>query len=63
MKGLDEHIEDWRPAIKVMCGKCKDWIPEDETEFLDIEEDIQGADVLTFKCPHCKTTQKSRRYG
>ena len=26
----------------------EDWVPTDEVEFLDIEEDIQGYDVMTF---------------
>jgi hypothetical protein len=32
-------------------------------KFINIEEDIQGADILTFECPHCKTQQKSKRFG
>lgn len=36
---------------------------EDEVEFLGIEEDFEGADVLTFRCPLCKQVHKSRRYG
>ena len=52
-----------KKVINVNCTKCRRWVDEDDTEFVDIEEDIQGADILTFKCPHCKTEQKSRRFG
>lgn len=47
--------------ITVYCKKCLQWIKEEETDFVDIEEDIQGRDCLTFICPVCKTTQKSYR--
>lgn len=53
----------YKKVIRVYCTECKDWQDEKKVEFLNIEEDIQGADVLTFKCPGCGTTQKSRRYG
>ena len=26
----------------------EDWVPTDEVEFVDIEEDFQGYDVMTF---------------
>ncbi len=50
-------------TIKVNCAKCHKWIDEKKTKFIDIEEDIQGADILTFECPLCKTEQKSKRFG
>jgi predicted RNA-binding Zn-ribbon protein involved in translation (DUF1610 family) len=49
--------------VRVRCGPCNEWIDEQETEFINIEEDIQGADMLTFKCPICGNVSKSRRYG
>lgn len=49
--------------IMVYCPECNERIPEDKVIFVDIEEDFQGADVLTFMCPQCTTKQKSRRYG
>ena len=33
-----------------------------DVETLNIEEDIQGCDVLTFKCPIKGTTEKSLVY-
>jgi len=50
-------------VIRVHCKKCLEWIDEKDTKFVDIEEDFQGADVLTFICPKCGTQQKSRRLG
>ena len=49
--------------IQVYCSKCEEFKDENDTEFVNIEEDIQGADVLTFICPDCGTKQKSRRLG
>ena len=51
-----------KKRIQVRCSKCG-WIDENDTEFVNIEEDMQGADILTFICPKCKNEQKSRRYG
>lgn len=53
----------YRKVIKVYCSNCKEWYSEKKVEFLNIEEDFQGADVLTFKCHVCGEHQKSRRYG
>ena len=49
--------------IEVRCGPCNEWIDERETEFIDIEEDEQGKDMLTFRCPICRYKSKSRRYA
>lgn len=55
--------KQYQKKIQVRCGHCKMWINEDKTEFVNIEEDMQGADILTFVCPDCGQTSKSRRYG
>jgi len=50
--------------IKVYCSKCQELVDEGkDTEFLGISEDIQGADVLEFRCKKCGTVNKSRRLG
>lgn len=49
--------------IIVRCGKCHDDFYEENVKFVDIEEDIVGADILTFVCPRCKTEQRSYRRG
>ena len=51
----------YKKKIQVRCKKCG-FVNEDDTEFINIEEDFQGADVLTFKCK-CGTVNKSRRFG
>jgi ssDNA-binding Zn-finger/Zn-ribbon topoisomerase 1 len=43
----------------VKCPKCKGEFQSDKVEFLNIEEDIQGKDVMTFTCPKCETEEKS----
>ena len=35
---------------KVYCEWCQDWHYTDEVEVLNVEEDIQGRDVLHFEC-------------
>ena len=49
--------------IVVFCTECSEWMAEADTEFEGIEEDFQGLDLLTYKCPYCKTSQKSYRVG
>ena len=52
----------YRKKFQVHCNECG-WTDEDKTKFVNIEEDIQGADVLTFECPTCGKVKKSRVYG
>jgi len=61
--GITMKKYKYKKKVKVNCSKCHKWVDEDLTTFVDIEEDIQGADVLTFICPYCRTEQKSRRFG
>ena len=56
-------MKKYRKRIQVFCSHCKMWINEEDVKFINIEEDIQGADILTFVCPDCGQTSKSRRYG
>ena len=44
---------------EVYCSTCKKQVRVDNTEFLNIEEDIQGRDTMTFICGDCDTQQKS----
>lgn len=43
----------------VRCPVCDDDHNVEDVEFLNIEEDIQGRDVMTFRCPISDTTQNS----
>ena len=58
---MDKRERGYRPIILVWCKKCKQWVDEDETEFIDIEEDFEGRDLLTFR--HCGVESKSLRRG
>ena len=49
--------------IVVFCTECSEWISENDTKFEGIEVDFQGRDLLSYKCPYCKTSQKSFRVG
>jgi RNA polymerase subunit RPABC4/transcription elongation factor Spt4 len=53
----------YKKVVKVNCKKCRRWVDEDLTTFVNIEEDFQGADVLTYICPYCRTEQKSKRFA
>ncbi len=48
-----ESLDDYQYELKakVMCHTCKAWINVDDCQFLNIEEDIQGRDTMTFRCP------------
>ena len=44
---FDDDIIDPKPIPLVHIGEGN-WIPLDQTEFLNIEENIYGEDVVTF---------------
>jgi len=48
-------------VIRVRCSDCKQEFDERKVEFENIEEDMQGRDIMTFQCPICKKSQKSYR--
>lgn len=41
---------------RVYCEHCQDFHLVDEVECLNIEEDIQGRDLITFLCPETDKT-------
>jgi hypothetical protein len=49
--------------IYVNLSCIQDKIDEREVETIDIEEDFQGRDILTFKCPECGKTHRSLRFS
>lgn len=46
----------------VICPACDAEHDSSEVTALNIEEDIQGRDVLTYQCPYSNTVQKSLVY-
>ena len=50
-------------TIQVTCTACKKTHDEADVEFVGIEEDIQGRDLLEFVCPDCGETVKAYRRG
>jgi hypothetical protein len=56
--------EEWYGPriIWVSCSKCGIDYDESKVKFLDIEEGLQGEDILTFICPKGHK-MKSRRRG
>jgi len=55
----DEDIDGPAPTAHVHCQFCSEWKPADIVEFLDIQEDIDGKDIMIFSCPSCKHTVQS----
>ena len=51
----------WEREVKVMLPCTGDWHLESEVESTNIEEDMEGRDVLTFKCPECGREHQSYR--
>lgn len=49
--------------VEVLLECNDDYLPEDQVEFLNIEEDFEGRDVLTFKCPNCGKVHRSHRFN
>ena len=58
---IDDFYESYEKPIKVNCKECG-WVNEKDVDFINIEEDLQGADKLTFKCL-CGKVRTSRRFG
>ena len=50
-------------VMKVYCFECSDHHTTEEVKFLNIEEDFQGRDLMTFECLETHTEQKSNVYG
>lgn len=50
-----------RIVIRLPC--TGEEVDETDVELVDISEDMQGRDVVTFKCPHCAEYHKSHRMG
>lgn len=46
-------------AARVACPVCHEEHVVDEVETLDIEEDMQGRDLLTFICPAFQVETKA----
>ena len=62
-----DEEDDWGEAytqrtIRVYCTQCKKERDETTVAFLDISEDPQGRDLMTFECV-CGTKQQSLRFG
>ena len=49
-------------SVWVNCKRCG-WVNEKDTEFLNIAEDMQGKDVLTFRCKCGKRNESVRVSG
>lgn len=45
--------------MRVYCSTCGEWYDTEKVDFLDISEDFQGRDVMTFMCMVCVTEQES----
>jgi ribosomal protein L7Ae-like RNA K-turn-binding protein len=57
----DDFIPESTITVILACDKTR--IDEDQVEFVDISEDIEGRDVLRFVCPKCGQMHDSLRYG
>jgi len=57
-----EERQYFEPKIKVICKNC-DRVYEEDVKFIDIEEDMQGRNLLTFDCHICGERNRSYRLG
>jgi hypothetical protein len=64
VRDADDEIYGER-KIKVMCACSHGLYNEDEAvaEYVNIEENMMGEDVVTFKCALCDKEHSSRRFG
>ena len=56
---MSEKDNDYS-GYAVLCQHCGVFHRTDRVEFLNIEEDIQGCDVMTFTCPKTGEPARSR---
>ena len=47
----------------VLCRECSEQHLVHTVKFLNVEEDIQGRDVMYFECPETKESTKSLVYS
>jgi len=58
----DDEIDVEREVcVTLTCNH--DLIPESKVKFVNIEEDMQGRDLLTFICPECGEQHTAYRLG
>ena len=60
-KSKPQRIYPKRIEIRLPC--TGEMVDETDVDIENIEEDMQGRDVVTFRCPHCAEYHKSHRYG
>ena len=49
--------------FKVICTECSEEHSVEDTKVVNVEEDIQGRDVLYFECPVTEKIAKSLVYS
>lgn len=59
----DPFDTDPSGRVDVFCSGCRELVAEDAVTILNIEEDMEGRDRLTFQCPECGTISTSLRLG
>ena len=50
-------------SFKVICSECSEEHLTDDVKVVNVEEDIQGRDVLFFECPVTGEVTKSLVYA
>lgn len=53
----------YEKSIQVTCPRCDSTFDEKEVEFINISEDMECRDILTFKCSTCGEIVDSLRRG
>jgi hypothetical protein len=51
-----------RTTFYVRCAECQDRHDVDKVEFLDVEEDYMGRDIMHFVCSETQEESKSLVY-
>jgi hypothetical protein len=60
---LCKDCQAGQTPVRVILTCSNAWVPEASVTVENIEEDIQGRDVLTFRCPQCGESHRSFRIG
>lgn len=56
-------FDGYQPQVVVILTCNKERVPVEFVEFLDVNEDVSGRDIMTFVCPVCGSNHQSLILG
>lgn len=57
----NDDYDYYEPTVRVMLPCTEQWADESEVEFMGVQSDVSGRDLLTYRCPSCDEVHESYR--